>query len=367
MEIFNKKSLKAKKAVALLLFMLYLGAISMLAQEKPRTYVAHNTIENIKIDGKMNESSWQKTAWSSNFIDIEGVKKPTYETKFKMLWDDANIYFFVKLKEPHVWATLKQKDTIIFYNNDFEIFFDPDGDTHNYYEFEMNALNTIWDLYLSKPYRNNGYIMDGWDFKGLKSAVQVQGTLNNSTDIDEGWTIEIAIPWSFTTAPGGTTNIPENDFWRMNFSRVNWDFDLKNGRYSRKKDPSGKFLPEYNWVWSPQGVINMHEPEHWGYVYFDKNSMGATTDFTVPEDEHIKWYLYELYRNQINKNSTEDGWILKKGILQKESKLILGKSVTAILEKNNFGFDIWIKSPFTNKKLVIHTDGKFETYNDTTN
>ena len=111
----------------------------------------------------------------------------------------------------------------------------------------------------------------------------------------------------------------------------------------------------------------MHEPEHWGYVYFDKNSMGATTDFTVPEDEHIKWYLYELYRNQINKNSTEDGWILKKGILQKESKLILGKSVTAILEKNNFGFDIWIKSPFTNKKLVIHTDGKFETYNDTTN
>ena len=227
MEIFNKKSLKAKKAVALLLFMLYLGAISMLAQETPRTYVAHNTIENIKIDGKMNESSWQKTAWSSNFINIEGDKKPTYETKFKMLWDDANIYFFVKLKEPHVWATLKQKDTIIFYNNDFEIFFDPDGDTHNYYEFEMNALNTIWDLYLSKPYRNNGYIMDGWDFKGLKSAVQVQGTLNNSTDIDEGWTIEIAIPWSFTTAPGGTTNIPENDFWRMNFSRVNWDFDLK--------------------------------------------------------------------------------------------------------------------------------------------
>ncbi|TDS19083.1 carbohydrate binding protein with CBM9 domain [Maribacter caenipelagi] len=361
MAIINKKSLKSKKAVALLLFFLYLGAISMAAQIKPRTYVAENTTEIINIDGKMDEVSWSKTSWSSNFVDIEGIIKPTYETKFKMLWDDTNIYFFAELKEPHVWATLKQKDTIIFYDNDFEIFLDPDGDTHNYYELEMNALNTIWDLYLSKPYRNNGYVMDGWDFKGIQSAVQVNGTLNNSTDIDEGWTIEIAIPWSFTTTPGGTTRVPENESWRINFSRVNWDFDLENGRYTRKKDAVGNFLPEYNWVWSPQGVINMHEPEHWGYVYFSKDN---STEFTISEDEYIKWYMYELYRNI--KNNNEQGWDLKDGKFQREVQITKDKPVIALLEKNNFGFAIWVKSPFTNNKLVIHTDGKFETYHDKT-
>ncbi|WP_405410791.1 carbohydrate-binding family 9-like protein [Maribacter sp. Asnod1-A12] len=363
MAIINKNSLKSKKAIALLLFLLYLGSISLAAQEIPKTYVVQNTNEDIQIDGKMDEASWKKSDWSSNFIDIEGIKEPLYDTKFKMLWDDFNIYFFAELKEPHVWGTLKQKDTIIFYNNDFEIFLDPDGDTHNYYEFEMNALNTIWDLYLSKPYRNNGYILDGWDFKGIKTAVHVNGTLNNATDIDKGWSVEIAIPWSFTTAPGGNTQVPVNKSWRINFSRVNWNFDLNNGKYSRKTDNSGNFLPEYNWVWSPQGVINMHEPEHWGYIYFNKDS--GVTEFTIPEDEYIKWYMYELYRSL--KNNNNKGWAVNRGALQKEPKTIKGKKITAILEKNNYGFDIWVKSPFTNNKLIIHSDGKFEIYHDKTN
>ncbi|MEP2240170.1 MAG: carbohydrate-binding family 9-like protein [Maribacter sp.] len=355
--------MRSKKTISLILFVLYLGAISLAAQKTPRTYIAENTIEKIEIDGEMKENSWNKASWSSNFIDIEGTKKPSYQTNFKMLWDNEYIYFFAELKEPHVWGTLKQKDTIIFYNNDFEIFFDPDGDTHNYYEFEINALNTIWDLYLSKPYRNNGYVTDGWDFKGIRTAVKVNGTLNNAIDIDEGWSIEVAIPWSFTTAPGGTTKVPENESWRINFSRVNWDYDLHNGRYSRMKDTAGNFSPEYNWVWSPQGVINMHEPEHWGYVYFNKNF--NVTEYIIPADEHIKWYMYELYRGI--KSGDEKAWITKNGVLQTVPKLINGKPVIVQLEKNNFGFDLWVESPFTTNKLIIHTDGKFETHHDKTN
>ena len=356
------KVLQLKTIVLLLNFLLFI-TISLAAQKTPRTYVAEYTNDTIHIDGKMNEKSWENTDWSHKFIDIEGIKKPKYDTRFKMIWDDEYIYFFAELKEPHVWGTLKQKDTIIFYNNDFEIFLDPDGDTHNYYEFEINALNTIWDLYLSKPYRNNGHVTDSWDFKGVKTAVTVNGTLNNFSDIDKGWNIEIAIPWSFTTAPGGTTKVPEGESWRINFSRVNWDFDIENGHYNRKKDRSGKFLPEYNWVWSPQGVINMHEPEHWGYVFFNKNS--DATEYSIPKDEYIKWYLYELYRNY--KKHGEKGWTNKNGLLEKEANLIHGKPVVAVLEKNSFGFDIWTKSPFTNNRLIIHTDGKFTTDYDQTN
>lgn len=344
--------IQKEKFALLLLFTLpgFLGA-----QKTPRTYIANKTNDTILINGRADEEAWQKAHYSKIFIDIEGEKKPKYDTRIKMMWDDENLYVFAQMQEPHVWSTLKQRDTIIFYNNDFEIFIDPDGDTHNYYEFEMNALNTVWDLFLSKPYRNGGTILGGWDFKGLRSAVDIQGTLNDPSDIDIGWSIEVAIPWSFVTAPGGRTKIPQNEYWRINFSRVNWDFDINNGSYSRKKDKeTGVFSQEYNWVWSPQGVINMHEPEHWGYVYFAAEEVGPQATFEIPKDEYIKWYLYELYRTYAMQPSNE-GAILK-------SKEIQGNRIVPKLEKYKYGWMIWILSPFTNHILSVTKEGKFETH-----
>lgn len=356
----NPTSVTNKKVLALFLFVLYLGCLSLIAQNIPRTYMAHHTLEKVTIDGQQDEPAWQKTKWSQLFIDIEGKKVPNHETRMKMIWDENNLYIYAELKEPHVWGTLKQKDTVIFYNNDFEVFIDPDGDTHVYYELEINALNTIWDLYLSKPYRNGGHVLNNWNIKGLQSAVNIQGTLNDSKDIDEGWGVEIAIPWSFTTGTAGKTIIPKNKFWRINFSRVNWDFDLIDGRYSRKKNTDGNYLPEYNWVWSPQGVVNMHEPEHWGYVYFSKDEETTDTAFEIPQDDHIKWYLYELYRDYKDTEKRKLIWKPEGNQYTAEPKSILGTMFAPILETNSFGFHLWAVSPFTGHKLIIHTDGRFE-------
>ena len=145
-------------------------------------------------------------------------------------------------REPDLWATLKQRDTVIFYNNDFEVFIDPDGDTHNYMEFEINALNTVWDLLLTKPYRNNGKVLDAWDFKGLKSAVCITGTLNDPSDRDTSWSVELAFPWAVMSEAASFDIPPAGTFWRINFSRVNWQVDLKNKRYSRKQDANPKIF-----------------------------------------------------------------------------------------------------------------------------
>ncbi|MEA1784825.1 carbohydrate-binding family 9-like protein [Arenibacter sp. GZD96] len=326
------------------------------SQKAPKKYIAYKTLDSIKIDGKASELSWQKAAYTDLFIDIEGVKKPVFDTRIKMVWDTQNLYFLADLKESDVWGTLKQRDTVIFYNNDFEIFIDPDGDTHNYYEIEINSLNTIWDLFLTKPYRNNGKVLNHWNANGLKSAIYVDGTLNNATDKDTGWTLEVAIPWNAITEAAHNHDISENDFWRINFSRVNWQFDLKNGTYERKKElQSNTYLPEYNWVWSPQGVINMHEPEHWGYVYFSNHTVGNPVMFEIPKDEHIKWYLYEIYRSY-----------LKSGIPKPNLKIkkteIMGALIIPKLEVSKFGWVLSVKSPFTNTILTIKEDGKFETH-----
>ncbi len=341
-----------------------LGLVSTMgfAQSKeitPKSYVAYKTTEKVVIDGEDSESSWSKAEWTDIFVDIEGVEKPKYETKVKMLWDDKNYYILAKIQEPDVWANLKQHDTIIFYNNDFEVFIDPDGDTYNYYELEINALNTVWDLFINKPYRERNVVLNDWNITGLKSAVKVHGTINNPKDTDEGWVLEIAIPWAAYQKSYGEDNVPRDKFWRVNFSRVNWQYDIINGQYFRKKEESGKFLPEYNWVWSPQGVINMHEPEKWGYVYFSTQEIGNKVSFTIPQDDKIKWELFRLYRAQKQFLSSKKHWATSINELSKSPIKIDTTIISPKLENNSFGWIIWVKSPFSQKTFIIKEDGQF--------
>lgn len=344
---------KENKRFGLCFFVgMYLGIYNVDAQNIPRSYIAYRTVEALTIDGKTDESAWEKAPWSDDYIDIEGSVVPTYRTRMKMLWDDQYLYLMAEMEEPHVWATLKERDTVIFYNNDFEIFIDPDGDTHNYYEYEMNAHNTLWDLFLTKPYRNGGKVIDSWDIQGVRSAVDIRGTLNDPSDIDGGWTVEIALPWKVITEAAQNDKVPVNEFWRLNFSRVNWNFDLTDGRYSRKKGADGKFMPEYNWVWSPQGVINMHEPEHWGYVYFASEGVGGKAEFSIPKDDHIKWYMYKLYRGMLHRTKGAEKQIARP-------MTILDKTIRPKLERHKFGWSIWVESPFTGKTLSIKEDGEF--------
>ncbi|GAA4310399.1 carbohydrate-binding family 9-like protein [Pontixanthobacter gangjinensis] len=331
---------------------------SLNAQNIPRSYIAYRSSESILIDGRAEESSWQKASFSEDFIDIEGVKKPKYQTNVKMLWDDNYLYFYARIQEPHIWATLKQRDTVIFYNNDFEIFIDPDGDTYNYMEFEMNALNTVWDLFLVKPYREPAPVIDAWDFKGLKSNVHIEGTLNDPSDTDKNWSVEVAIPWEVMEEANVFGNGHEHSFWRINFSRVNWDYQLDEKTYSRRKNENGDYLPEYNWVWSPQGVINMHEPEHWGYVYFSSKEVGEKDVFEIPRDEKVKWILYELYRTSRNfqKDSPDKIKSLEKLIVKPVN--IGDFQLTPEFEEHVSGWNISLESPFSKIKYSINEEGK---------
>ena len=349
-----------KTALSIFLLLISYGSF---AQVKPRSYVAHHIDAPLTIDGKAQEKVWEAAPFSESFIDIEGVKIPKYDTRVKMLWDDKNLYFYAELKEPHIWATLKQRDTVIFYNNDFEIFIDPDGDTHNYYEFEMNALNTVWDLLLVKPYRESAPVVDSWDIQGLQTAVSIDGTLNDPTDTDAGWSVEIAMPWEVLKEASGSNDLPTDSFWRINFSRVNWDHDLDGSTYSRKKDASGKFLPEYNWVWSPQGVINMHEPEHWGYVYFSTKPVSEEVAFTIPQDEQIRWKLYEFYRAQKAYFSENKTWATSLDALEAEAFQLENKTITPVLENHTYGWSITVESPFSDAVYRIQEDGKYSKLN----
>ena len=76
--------------------------------------------------------------------------------------------------------------------------------------------------------------------------------------------------------------------------------DVTDGRYTKRSSPAARIpLPENNWVWSPQGAINMHMPERWGFCAVLRRLPGAGTDaFVEDPNERVKWALRRLYYRQ---------------------------------------------------------------------
>lgn len=249
------------------------------ADTTPRIYDAQRTKEAMKIDGKLTESSWNSVKYSDDFADIRGFDfpAPTMKTNVKMLWDNECLYIGARLEEKNITGDITKRDDIIWKNNDFEVFIDPYSDGKLYYEIENNALGTVMDLLMDKPYSEGGVFIMNWDCKGLQLAVSYDGTLNNPKDTDKAWYVEMAIP--FAALQRDFKDPRASKVWRINFSRVEWL--VKGG-------------PEENWVWSPTGKVDMHMPAKWGYLRFcDGNVIPP-----MPPAKVVKNWMWERIKEK---------------------------------------------------------------------
>lgn len=347
------------KLIFLWVLLISTPALAQYPLVESRTYICKQVLEPLIIDGKANESSWQMAQWTEEFVDIEGDKKPKpqYQTRVKMLWDDDYFYFYAEMEEPHVWAKLQQRDTIIYYDNDFEIFIDPDGDTQAYYEYEVNAFNTIWDLMLTKAYRDGGQAIDNWDINGIKSAVHIQGTINNPSDQDEFWSVEVAMPWKVLEEAAFRGKAPKKgDSWRVNFSRVQWDTEVVDGSYRKIIKTGDKKPVEHNWVWSPQRVINMHEPEFWGQVYFSGNSVDKTDQFVSDfGSEEVRQLMSHIHRKQKLWKKNNDVYLDNQEKLLERKIFIVGRPIVWQLQADKYRYHAIMQHPF-NANILWHID-----------
>ncbi len=241
----------------------------------PRRYGAPRLPAPPVIDGRLDDEVWNAVPWTEPFVDIRGTghPEPRFETRARIAWDERALYVAARLEEPHLWATLTRRDAIVYREHDFEVFIDPEGDGLDYYELEINALGTEFDLRLNRPYHAGGQADIDWDMVGLVTAVWLDGTLNDPSDVDRGWSVEVAIPW--TALPGVRGPPRPGEVWRINFSRVQWPLVIEDGAYRKEREPvDWSDHPEDNWVWSPQGRIDMHRPGRWGYVRFEAGTSG---------------------------------------------------------------------------------------------
>lgn len=259
-------------------------------------YTARRVIGPLTIDGRLDEPAWQAAERSPRFVDLVSGEPVRYDTRAAVLWDDHALYVGFWVEEPDVTATLTERDSPIYENNDVEVFI---AGSDAYYEFEVNAFNTIYEAFfiweesyerggfagvpefarsnpLVKPFNGVGFTahprgprLGSWafDFPGLRTAVHVDGTLNQPGDTDKGWTVELAFPWSGMTwlarADGRALPPKDGDTWRIDFSRFN----------QHKAPPPAK--DSGGWAWSCHGIWDSHVPECFPYIHFSTLEVGA--------------------------------------------------------------------------------------------
>ncbi|HID11182.1 MAG TPA: hypothetical protein EYP17_07760 [Candidatus Latescibacteria bacterium] len=211
------------------------------------------TSSPVVVDGVLDEPAWEAAERVSLAGAVDGSAVPEELTTYtRMLWDERNLYIAFECSDPDIWGTMTQRDASLWKEEVVEVFLDPDGDGENYAELEVSPNNTVVDLKIVrlKPWKSEL----GWDIAGLRTAVQVEGTVNLRDDVDRGWTAEIAIPWaSLEDIPEATGGPPEDGTsWRGNLYRI--------------ERPLGK-----DWVlmaWSPVGRPAFHTPERFGVLIF---------------------------------------------------------------------------------------------------
>ena len=257
-------------------------------------YTAYRAGGRLSIDGKLDEPAWKAAPKSPRFVDIITGGQAIHDTRAAVLWDDENLYVSYRVEEPFVHAKYTRHNDFIYYDNDVECFIaGPDA----YYELEINAFNTCYEAFFvwedtyetsglarlpeferSKlvPFNGVGFtnhVRGGrlGNFKhalpGLKTAVHIDGTVNDDTDRDRGWTVELAFPWSslkWLATDGRALPPKEGDVWRMDFSRFNTYKEAPPAR-----DSGG-------WVWTAHGIWDSHIPECFAYIRFSTNVVGMS-------------------------------------------------------------------------------------------
>jgi len=259
------------------------------AQELPE-YIVNKIDTELIIDGDMNEEEWTSTDATANFVLLgDDETPPATVTWSKILWDDDFLYVAFFCEDLDIWATFTGHDDQLYLEDAIEVYIDPDGDGLNYIEIELNPLNTIFDLWLDKPWDQGGHGTSSWNMDGLATAVKVMGTIADNGDTDTAWTCEMAMPFQEMSFVAESMNYPpvSDDIWRFNLYR----FDREE-----TDDPNAEQTG-----WSQTGG-GQHVPDKFGTIIFAGGSDPSAITENQTSTSGIK--LYQNYPNPFSSFTT---------------------------------------------------------------
>lgn len=214
---------------------LLLGGASLTAVAQ-EPYPVHFVDAPLVVDG-MREPAYDDAPTLTTVTPISHEPTPT---RGWIVATDTHLHVFMEAEDQDLRAARTERDSSVWRDDVMEIFLQPEsGQPH--FHFEINPLGTVHDGHTVGP--PQAYNPD------LEMGITVNGTLNDPSDIDEGWNLEVAIPFDAVAQPAS------GDVWRFHLSRYDWSIHAPDG----EKQLSST---------APLTVVNFHRPQEWGELVF---------------------------------------------------------------------------------------------------
>jgi hypothetical protein len=218
----------------------------------PKSAVVPRIAAQVKIDGVLDEQPWQKAVRLTPFVRNDTMMPARVGTEVRLWYDQAALYLGWICEDYDIQATFTQRDSRFWEEEVVEFFVTPAA-LDRYFELQWNPLGGTFDAIITNelgPDGSSRQFKGDWSYTAasMTYAVRVDGSVQNSTDRDQRWTVEVRIPFSDLEVP---TPQP-GDVWRGSFYRFNRD---------RDGDPEPL-------SWSPTMLPGFHQPARFGYLRF---------------------------------------------------------------------------------------------------
>ncbi|MBQ7258046.1 MAG: carbohydrate-binding family 9-like protein [Abditibacteriota bacterium] len=212
----------------LFLAVIILTTLTTMAMAKAKVF-SQQTIECVKtnatiqIDGQMDEA-WEASNVYSMYV-VSTTNKPLSPAEVRTMYDNQNLYIFMKTKDKDVKASETKPDGSTCQDDVLEFFLRPGVNCPWYYNAEINALGTA---YTAKNHVGGGgndtHWSKMWD-PTFDYAIYIKGTINNCDDIDGYWTLEVKLPFSTIDVLKGMAP-KAGDKWMCNFAKYDYSIYL---------------------------------------------------------------------------------------------------------------------------------------------
>ncbi|MCE5250224.1 carbohydrate-binding family 9-like protein [bacterium] len=217
------------------------------AAEKPR-YTVYRTTGGITIDGALDEADWKAAPAFSPFVFPWWTEGEKEQTEVRMLWDDTFLYITYTCSDKHIWADHFDTNSQTFMDDCVEMFWNPNPAAGLAYNmFEMNCLGNLLSVCNDRKIS----IHDNRILPPHMSQ-SIRGTVNDDSDTDTSWTLEIAVRFSDYTKLSSGATPKDGEMWEIGLNRCGGKINPQNSQWSQSQTPTHNF----------------HRPEDFGQIFF---------------------------------------------------------------------------------------------------
>lgn len=219
---------------------------------EPKSAVVPLIKAAVKIDGALDEAAWQKAAQLTPFVRHDTMAAARAATEVRVWYDQDALYLGWTCDDPDIQATFTQRDSRFWEEEVVEFFVTPSA-LDRYFELQWNPLGGTFDAIITNELAPDGrskQFKGDWSYTApnMTFAVKVDGTVQNSSDRDRRWTVEVRVPFADLKVPTPKAG----EVWRANFYRFNRDSGSETEQLS----------------WSPTILPGFHQPTRFGYLRF---------------------------------------------------------------------------------------------------